>query len=508
MVTWFAEDDVVLEAKVRGFSAMVGKGRLILETLGPRGERVAAHRRLLAPGGTLAQVGALWVDEPNLWDLVLEPGRPYEVRSRPGTAGPISLAVLGPADAVLASASPTPDLPYPSLRFTAPGGSDGSPPTLRLEVRALDGGGGTYGVRLHADPPALPDPPPAVPPAIPPRPSPPAACHPRASHRRPPGRSAAGAGRAARLPAGPGDLAFLHLPRSDAYDPHWVQRLDGDRWTTLATDGTSVDGRRATMRTPEGAALAWFRPGRTGIYRFVEPPGSGAVLQVVPAAQVPAAPLLIGTGMDPSVPARGTSQWRAIGAGVRMPGWDYLYVAVGRRPGSVGMRVKEVGEPTGAVRSKTDGGLGWVRGLGPSYRFRVTRPVLVRPGGEGRGLERLRPASPGGELNPAGAGPRALAAGTLSRMPPHRSPAPVRVVLGLLLPVLALAVRPVAAEPEPEAAPLQDGGPVEVSLPARRAPVGRAPGRCRRTRWPWRSWSPRTGTWTCTSAPGAPRWAT
>ena len=99
--------------------------------------------------------------------------------------------------------------------------------------------------------------------------------------------------------------------------------------------------------------------------------------------------------MDPSVPAHGTSEWRAIGAGVCMPGWDYLYVAVGRRPGTVGMRVKEVGEPTGAVRSKTDGGLGWVRGLGPSYRFRVTRPVLVRlevKGAGWRGFALLRRA--------------------------------------------------------------------------------------------------------------------
>lgn len=361
-LVWDAEMDGVLEAHVRGFSAFTGRGRLRLETLGPDDRPVAAHRRMLAPGGTLARVGSLWVGEPNRWELVVRPGRTYEVRSRPGTAGRIALAVVGPDGFVLASAAPDTHDPYPTLRFeTPPPGEGDAPVPLRLEVRSVDGGGGTYGVRLVEDPP----PPGGVDAPAPPTEAP-----------TPP------TGRLPGVPlafhAHPGDLALLYLPRSHPYDPHHLQwrRPDG-RWATLPYD-LGIQGERASMRTPENAALVWFRTFRAGTYRFVEPRARDAVLKLYPADDVPAAPALLGTGLDPRVSAHGGSGWQTIGLGVCMPGWDYLFVAVGRRRAAVEMRVVGVGEDAEALHTKHGFGPTRAPGLGPTFRFEVRRPMLVR----------------------------------------------------------------------------------------------------------------------------------
>jgi hypothetical protein len=363
VVTWDAEDDGVYEARVRGFSALTGRGRLRLQTLGPDGEPVGAHRRMLAPGGTLARVGALWVGEPNRWELVVSPGRTYEVRSRPGTAGRIALSVIGPDGFVLASAGPDTRRPYPTVRFEVPGAVEGEAPVpLRLEVTSVDGSGGTYGVRLVESP------------------------------SRAGGDDASIAGVDPELPpptglvegapltfhAHPGDLALLYVPRSHATNGHPLQRrLPDGRWRPLPQDAVGLFGERASMRTPEQQALVWFRPFQPGTYRFLEPRPRDAVLRVYPAARIPAVPALVGTGLDPRVSAHGGVAWRPIGLGVCIPGMDYLFVAVGRRQASVGMRVVEVGDGK-ALRTKR--GLGPTRapGLGPTFRFRVTEPTLVR----------------------------------------------------------------------------------------------------------------------------------
>lgn len=358
----------MFEARIRGFSAMTGTGRVRLETLGPDGERVKAHRRLLAPGGTLARVGSLWVGDPDCWDLVVESGRRYEVRSRPGTAGRIALAVVAPGGHVLAEAVPTPEAPFPTLGFQVPEPAEGEEAAgLVLEVRSADGGGGTYGVRLHRD-------------------------------ARPPGNAPARSGAPSGVETGPqdgeplgfhanpGDLAVLYVPRSHPYASHALQeRTPEGNWVRLAVDDVSLGGQRASMRTPEKAALVWFRPFRPGTYRFMESDPSQAVLGIYPAEEVPEAPLLIGTGLDPSIPARGTSTWRAIGVGVCMPGWDYLFVAVGRRRAAVRMRVRDVETDAGATRVRRGSGLTRVAGLGPSLRFRVSKPTLVRLEVKGKG---------------------------------------------------------------------------------------------------------------------------
>jgi hypothetical protein len=365
IVTWDAEVDGVLEARIRGFSAMTGKGRVRLETLGPDDEPVRAHRRMLAPGGLLAKVGSLWVGEPNRWELVVRPGKTYEVRSRPGTAGRIALAVVGPEDFVIASSKPTADRPYPMVRFDVPTPVEGEPPMpLWLEVASVDGSGGTYGVRLVADPPRPREDEESTtgaPPSAPPHPT--------------------GPVQGARLTfrANPGDLAVLYLPRSHPFNPHYLQRRTAaGKWETLPHDRVALYGERASMRTPERAALLWFRPFRAGTFRFWEPRAKDAILKVYPAAEVPAAPALLGTGLDPRVSAHGGSKWRTIGLAVCMPGWDYLFVAVGRRKAAVSMRVVEVGEGAKSLRVKR--GLGPTRapGLGPSLRFRVSAPTLIR----------------------------------------------------------------------------------------------------------------------------------
>ena len=364
VVTWDAEDDGVYEVRIRGFSALTGKGRLKLETLGPDGEVVRAHRRMLAPGGTLARVGALWVGEPNRWELVVRPGRTYEVRSRPGTAGRVALAVVGPDGFVLASAGPDAWRPYPTVRFEVPTSVEGEEPLpLQLEVTSVDGSGGTYGVRLVEDPPRAHVEDGTVAGADLDRPPP--------------------TGLVADVPlafhAHPGDFALLYVPRSHPYNPHRLERRQPDgSWQPLPHEGVGVFGERASMRTPEQQALVWFRPFRPGTYRFVEPRPRDAVLKVYAADEIPAVPALVGTGLDPRVSAHGGTAWRSVGLGVCIPGMDYLFVAVGRRQAAVGMRVVEVGEGAAALRTKR--GLGGTRapGLGPSFRFRVAEPTLVR----------------------------------------------------------------------------------------------------------------------------------
>lgn len=70
-----------------------------------------------------------------------------------------------------------------------------------------------------------------------------------------------------------------------------------------------------------------------------------------------------------------------------MPGWDYLYVAVGRRPAPVSMRVRTVGDERLAFRPSRGLALARVAGLGPSLRFRVREPTVVRLELEGKGWE-------------------------------------------------------------------------------------------------------------------------
>jgi hypothetical protein len=140
------------------------------------------------------------------------------------------------------------------------------------------------------------------------------------------------------------------------------------------------------MRTPEEAALVWFRAYRPGTYRFVEPEDAGAEVRLFSAEVARGAPLLLGTGLDPTVRARGGTSWRTIGLAVAMPGWDYLFVAAGGT-GSPGMRVRDAAG--GVLADRTERGVSptAVAGVGPSLRFRVREPGLVRLELKGRGWQ-------------------------------------------------------------------------------------------------------------------------
>jgi hypothetical protein len=361
-IEWYADLDGAFEARVKGFSAHTGRARLRLETLGPDGEPVAAHRRFLATTTALAQHGDLAIGEPDRWDLVVVPGRAYRLTTQPGSAGRVSLRVVGAAG-VLAEAGPTVGAPYPTLPFLVP--EDAAVLPLRLEVRGLDSGGGTYAVRLADLPPGpWPEPPPE-PPAV---------------ERG----LVPGAPLVVRL--GAGDVAVLFVPSSHPMNPHGISLERDGRWEPLSPDPVSVLGARASMRTPEDAALCWFRAYAPGTYRFEEPRPEEAVVSVHPAEVVTGAPLLLGTEVDALVRAKGGSEWRAIGLGVCMPGWDYLFVAVGPRQ-SLDMRVRDADGAMLASRGTRGVALTHVAGMGPSLRFRMKAPGLVRLEVKGRGWE-------------------------------------------------------------------------------------------------------------------------
>lgn len=369
---WYAESDGAYEARVSGFSAHTGRARIRFQTIGPAGKPVSSHERILAPGGTLAQVGELWIGEENRWALRVRAGHTYEIRTRPGTAGPVLLEVLDGEGRTLAEAGPTVVTPYPWVRFALPDGL--SVDDIELVVRGLRGGGGTYGVRLAEDPQLL---------------SPPDEVEPS------PVEAGLVEGEPLTFRANPGDVALLFVETSSPFAPHTLVALEDGVWKPVGVEMVSPWGERASMRTPENAAVVWFRAHRPGTYRFLEPSGAKATLEVATADRLGGAPLLIGTGLDPEVPARAASGWKTVGVGVCMPGWDYLYVAVGTHAGGgVGMRVQDLDGKTVRQRDAATGGS--VRGMGPSLRFQVEGPMFVHlqvRGARWQGFGLLRRAS-------------------------------------------------------------------------------------------------------------------
>jgi hypothetical protein len=244
-------------------------------------------------------------------------------------------------------------------------------------VRAVGGGGGTYGVRLDLVSPTAGEPEAAPVPA---------------SVERGP---VPGVPHAVRANAG--DVLLVYVPKTSAYDPHELQVRRDDAWVSVPREAISEHGERAAVRTPEDAAIVGFRPQVPGEFRYVPiAPEPAPVLRVYPAEEAGGAPLLLGTGLDPQVLARSASAWRTIGIGLVMPGFDYLFVAAGSGPRDLGMRVRAL---SGAVAAQRGGGSfapTEVAGVGPSLRFRVKEPQAVRlevRGSGWRGYALLRRAS-------------------------------------------------------------------------------------------------------------------
>lgn len=370
---WDAEGTSVGRAEVQGFSALTGSAVVRLETLGPDGVPALVPRPWIAPGGERGRVGDLLLGESERWDLVVEPGRAYEVEPLRGTAAGVSLAVLpavgGPALAV----GTRPWLPFDALRFRIPASTPPGPPapipgplgppapaTLPwvLEVRGLDGGGGTYGLRLTKLPedavlePMLRAPPPAVTRDL-----------------------LSGEPLGFRLNAG--DVAVLYVPAGAGAiaGTALAAQVEGV-WVPLGPDAPS-----ATMRTPEGQHLAWFRAEQPGTYRFGLASAAGPAPTrpiLVPAREIAGAPLLIAVTGDPGVRARLSAAWQTIAVGVVMPGFDYLYVAEGAPSEGVAMRVSGLDGKALASRPASGEALTYAQGYGPSLRFRVKAPGVVR----------------------------------------------------------------------------------------------------------------------------------
>ena len=385
---WDAEGDGRLQARVGGFSAQVGTGTLTLETLGPEDKPVQAHRRFLWPGVERARVGDLLLGAANEWELVVTPGTAYEISATQGSAGRVRLRVLGWNDEVLADSTQAAVswVAWPPVRFRAPeqpapvpaGGADKKkprtrkhskkrPPAIRLEVRALLDGGGTYGVRMRAlgegeavDADPVPAP---------------------AEVERGPVE-----GEPQTFRAGPGDLGIVYVPLSPQRT-QVVEMLRGRTWVQVGDMGL-----QGSARSQENALISWFRPYYPGTYRFravPAPPPSEPHLMLHDRAVLGSAPMHMGTGADPQVRAQLASGWTLVGLGVCMPGWDYLYVCVGAPEQGVAMRVRDDQGKTIRTRSARDRHIS--PGLGPSLRFEAPRAGVYRLEAKGGRRHIVRP---------------------------------------------------------------------------------------------------------------------
>lgn len=353
-----AERDAAMEVRVTGFSAAVGDGRIQLETLDLEDRKTKAHRRFLKPTeGTAARVGELLVGERNRWRLVVEPGKAYAITPTRGSAGRVRLVVLGWDEQPLADSATGGSawLAMPPVRFRVPARpEDAKLDTLRLEVRSLLEGGGTYGVRMQA----LPDDQEVAPAEVVP---------PEALERGP----VEGAPETFR--AGPGDVALLYAPQS-AGRSRVVELKRGERWVRLEDMGLG-----SSARSQENALMVWFQPYYPGTYRFRDPYGAATgdtKLLLHDRASLGSAPIHMGTGADPTPRARLGSSWRLVGLGVCMPGWDYLYVCVHGPDSGVSMRVVTPDGTRVALRPSAARTIS--PGLGPSLRFRVKAPGVYR----------------------------------------------------------------------------------------------------------------------------------
>ena len=353
-----AERDAAMEIRISGFSAQVGDGKVLVETLDLDDRKTKAHRRFLAPTeGTQARVGEMLVGDLNRWRLVVEPGSAYVITPTRGSAGRVRLTVLGWNGETLADSASGGSawLAMPPVRFRVPPRpEDAKHDVIRLEVRALLEGGGTYGVRMATLPPDQDLTPAEVVPA-------------EAIER------GAVEGAPETFKAGPGDVAVLYVPASGGRS-RVVEMQRGDRWIRLEDMGLG-----SSARSQENALMVWFQPYYPGTYRFRDamggPPGTTTML-LHDRASLGSAPIHMGTGADPTPRARISSSWRLVGLGMCMPGWDYLLVCVHGPDSGVAMRV--VDRDGKVVKLRPSAGRTISPGLGPSLRFRVPKVGVYR----------------------------------------------------------------------------------------------------------------------------------
>jgi hypothetical protein len=370
-LTWDPELDGPALLRVGGFSAGTGKARIRIETLDWENAVVKAHTRVLGPrrGDEPARVGDLLLGEADLWELHVQPGKAYEIQTRRGTAGGVRLRVLaGNPEQLLAHSDPwrAAGQHYPIVRFRVPTGKAGT--NLRLEVEGVWSSAGTYGLVLRSLPPDAALAPEAgiVAPAV--------------AHRRLDDETYG-------FELEEGDMAVLWVPAGNRMPQRPVQRKLRGSWVDAQTHGEIARGQR-----PQIGNFMSFRPHEGGTYRFMGWPGvdeaaEGTTLRLYTREQLGPAPVHMGTGGDPTARARTSSRWRAMGLGICVPGITYLFVLQPERTAGVGMRVVTLDGQVLARRPASGHALAFSPGYGPSLRFQVSRPSVVRL--EARGGKRV-----------------------------------------------------------------------------------------------------------------------
>ncbi len=382
---WDAQRDMNMAVRVMGFSAQVGRAKIKFETIGPAGEKSKPHFRFLEPDATSPKVGELLLRESNEWDLFVKPGVPYEVSTTKGSAGSVRLRVLLGGKQVLGDSNAWKQawMKFPPVRFRVPKPAEiddeGNVIPLsqrklgrvQLEVTGVWSSGGTYGVRLNE----LPADAAVVPTELEPMP--------KIERALVPGKPAT-----FRLDAG--DMAVLWVPPSvpDLGAQQPVQAIIRDRWIDAEKNGY---GDVARGRAPGYGNFQSFRPFQPGIYRFGHgrgvPGGDQARIELYALADLGEAPVHMGTASDPTVRSRCTSKWEVVGLGIVVPNMTYVFVGIGAPLQGMAMRVRTLEGKTVGSRPTSGYALGQVSGMGPSMRFKVKKPQVVRM--EVRGSKRI-----------------------------------------------------------------------------------------------------------------------
>ncbi|MDJ0975572.1 MAG: hypothetical protein QNJ98_14010 [Planctomycetota bacterium] len=372
VLVWNAESDDVAEIRVRGFSAGTGKGKVKLESLDWKDEPAKPHQRFLGPSpkGGAFRVGDLLLGETNEWELVVEPGTAYEVRTTKGSAGAVRLRVLRGKEEEIAHSDAwrQAGVHFPTLRFRVPPLEPDTPlPSYRLVVEGAWSSAGTYGVRmtaLDAD----------------------RSVEPEILAPIPDVTRGLVEGQPLTFTLEEGDMAVLWVPEANPLHHRRVQMELREKWV-LADGRDATSGRHgdfASGRRPGRGHFYSFRPYQPGTYRFTgghtrrQSPSTLETLKLYPRDVLGAAPVHMGTNMDPTDKARTGSRWAPVGLAICVPGITYLFVCRGAPDAGVGMRVRTLDGKTVATRKAVGGAWPTAPGYGPSMRFRVPAPMVVR----------------------------------------------------------------------------------------------------------------------------------
>jgi hypothetical protein len=178
---------------------------------------------------------------------------------------------------------------------------------------------------------------------------------------------------------GEGDMAVLWIPEGHPMPQRAVYMQLRGTWipAEARVTGEGDLGQIARGRRPGAGNFQSFRPYQPGTYRFASLRGRVAAapetLRLYTRETLGPPPVHMGTASDPSSRARLTRRWEPIGLGICVPGITYLFVTTGAHT-DVAMRVRTLEGETFATRR----GAPVAPGYGPSMRFQVPEPMVVR----------------------------------------------------------------------------------------------------------------------------------